>query len=418
MSQGSINKGCTWVIKMKPSKYADKLRGGTHKNGRNKRIPVFEDNVPVTISENTCVEHGGSCSPSMQQQIVQRSCGGDYITGLSALSFFQLCNTMQTTGKLKFSVIKDALQQQFPYNKNVTKHHIWNMILKVKSMLPSMANIQSFNDFQSLCNTSNIAPGLDNTPLSDDDVAVISREIWEEIMSNEPDEDAIVTFKEYMDLLKKSNKGFRYELFHDSNGKCTGCVWQTTTMRDNFERFGGFIALDAMKRELNSLLWPYMAISMYNELGMICLGCEAIVITERKEAYKGLINFVCDEKYSSHLHKDVSVLTADGAVTQNIVTHNFLLPNAHFMADQWHLFDSVLPKRFGDVHFQSIKDELRKMCNANSEEEHTMAFNAAMSHLQSRLNRTEKREDFGSGIGSKSYVITTLSSCTITIYVM
>lgn len=392
-SQGSINKGCTWVINMKSSKYSDSLRGGTHRNGKVKRVPVFEDNVPVTITKNSCLEHGGSCAPSTQQQIVQRSRAGDYIKGISALSFFQLCNTLQTTGKLKFSVIKDALQQQFPSNKNVTKNHVWNMRIKVKSMLPSMHTTQSFNDFQALCNTSNVKPGLDNTPLSDDDVAVIAKEVWEEIMCNDPNEDAIVTFKEYMDLLKKSNKGFLYELFHDTRGKCTGCVWQTSIMRDNFERFGGFIALDAMKREINSLLWPYMAITMYNELEMICLACEAIVITERKEAYKALINFVCDEKHSSRLHKDVSVLTADGAVNQNIVTHDFLLPNAHFMADQWHMFDSVLPKRFGDVHFQSIKDELRKMCNAKSEEEHTRTFNAAMSVLQSRLNRTEKPED-------------------------
>ena len=48
------------------------------------------------------------------------------------------------------------------------------------------------------------------------------------------------------------------------------------------------------------------------------------------------------------------MLAADGAVNQKIVREKFHLPNAHFMVDQWHLFDSVLPKRFGDVHFNSI----------------------------------------------------------------
>ena len=103
-------------------------------------------------------------------------------------------------------------------------------------------------------------------------------------MSNDPNEDEIITFKEHVKLLKMSNKGFRYQLFYDTTDKCTGCVWQTATMRDNFERHGGFVALDAMKRELNTLLWPCMATSMHNELNVICLACEAIVTSERKEA--------------------------------------------------------------------------------------------------------------------------------------
>ena len=191
-------------------------------------------------------------------------------------------------------------------------------------------------------------------------------------------------------------------MFYDTSGKPTGCVWQTAIMRDNFERFGGFVAIDAMKRELNTLLWPYMAITMYNELNMICLGCEAIVISERKEAYKALLNFICDEKYSSRLKPDVSVLAADGAVTQHIVRHDFQLINCHFMADQWHLFDSVLPNRFGDSVLSSIKDYLRKMCYSKSEEEHSTSFNAAMSILQNRPQRTGKPEEELVNLGMRS----------------
>ena len=73
-------------------------------------------------------------------------------------------------------------------------------------------------------------------------------------------------------------------------------------MRDNFERFGRFAAFDSMKGELNCLLWPHVAITLCNELEMICIGCEVIVISERKEACKALVNFVCDENHSSHSH--------------------------------------------------------------------------------------------------------------------
>ena len=108
---------------------------------------------------------------------------------------------------------------------------------------------------------------------------------------------------------------------------------------------------------------------------------------------EALTNFVCDEKHSSRLHNGTSVLTADGAVNQHIVAHEFQLLKNHFVADQWRLFDSFLPKRFGEVCFQSIKDDLRKTYNTNCEEEHVMPFEAAMSALHSRVNRTGKLED-------------------------
>ena len=34
----------------------------------------------------------------------------------------------------------------------------------------------------------------------------------------------------------------------------TGCIWQTTTMKDNCDRFEGFLSIDAMKCGINKLL--------------------------------------------------------------------------------------------------------------------------------------------------------------------
>ena len=229
--------------------------------------------------------------------------------------------------------------------------------------------------------------------MSNEDVAVVAKELWEDTTSNDPNEDAFITCEECLELLKQSNKGFRCQLLNDTTGKCTGCVWQTSTMRDNFERFGGFVVLGAMKRELNYLLWPHMEITMQDELNMIYLVCEAILMSERKEACKALISFVCDENHSARFYNDVSVLTADGAVNHHIFAYDFQLPNAHFMEDQWYLFDLVLPNRFGETHFHSIKDDLRKTCNTNSEEERAVSFDTAMNALHSRVNRTGKPED-------------------------
>ena len=56
-------------------------------------------------------------------------------------------------------------------------------------------------------------------------------------------------------------------------------------------------------------------------------------------------------------------LAFDSAVSRCIVDHEFQLQNVHF-------FESVIPKIFGEVSFQPIKEFLKKMCNSKSEEEH------------------------------------------------
>ena len=262
-----------------------------------------------------------------------------------------------------------------------------------------MHDVYSFIEFQALTNTSNLELGLDDSPISDDDVAEVAKQLWDEFMLSDNDEEdddddnSIIAFKEHMSLLSQSNHGFRCVFIHDPSGKCTGCIWQTATMRDNFETFGGFLAVDAMKRGTNDLIWPYMEITICNELNMICLGCEGVVTAERLEAYKAMVCFVLDSNFSSRSHKEIHVVAADGAVNQNIVRDVFKFPNAHFIADQWHIFDSVLPKRFGETHFDSVKSLLRNMCNAKSEDEHTTAFESAITMLQNNVHSSKPLDE-------------------------
>ena len=93
-----------------------------------------------------------------------------------------------------------------------------------------------------------------------------------------------------MRFLHDANEGFEYELLLDSSGTCTGCIWQTAIMRDNFDRFGEFVSIDAMKRGLNKLLWSCVFVIMYNEMEQVCVGCEGIIFSERDEAYTAMMN--------------------------------------------------------------------------------------------------------------------------------
>ena len=133
----------------------------------------------------------------------------------------------------------------------------------------------------------------DNLDCTEDEVCKVHVSTWRELMSsnNDSEFDVFSTLEEYMEMLKMKDKDFIYEILYDGYGEMTGCLWMTSTMRMNFELYGGYIAVDAMKRDLNTLLWPYMATSMWNELNQVCVGCEGILFSEREEAYKALLEF-------------------------------------------------------------------------------------------------------------------------------
>ena len=64
--------------------------------------------------------------------------------------------------------------------------------------------------------------------MTDNNIATAANDIWKEVMNNKTSE--IVTFIEFMDLLEKSNKGFKHTMLQDNNGNHTGCAWQTSIM--------------------------------------------------------------------------------------------------------------------------------------------------------------------------------------------
>ena len=96
----------------------------------------------------------------------------------------------------------------------MTSSKVFNMKRKLIDLIPIMKSFESYNGFEALCDTSNLDIGLDKTPLSDNNIATIAKELWQEIISKEPNEYSIVTFKEHIKLLKDSNVGFYYEIFH------------------------------------------------------------------------------------------------------------------------------------------------------------------------------------------------------------
>ena len=91
-----------------------------------------------------------------------------------------------------------------------------------------------------------------------------------------------------------------------------GVLWQTATMRRNFELYGDYyISLDMMKILLNKLLWLYTAVTIHDDTNHICIGLEVLVCGERFDMYLAQANFL--EKHSpGRPLQFVKIVSGDG----------------------------------------------------------------------------------------------------------
>ena len=155
--------------------------------------------------------------------------------------------------------------------------------------------------------------------MQSDEACQVAPEIWLDLLnSNEVDNvDSMLSFRECLSLLSTAAKGFSCRLSHNLNGKCTGAVSLAGSIRDNFERFGCYLCLDTCKRKTTALLWPCLVVSLNNELGRVCLACEAIMLREQIDACKFILDFLFDA-CTRRTRDEVLILLGDGFLRKKI----------------------------------------------------------------------------------------------------
>ena len=242
------------------------------------------------------------------------------------------------------------------------------------------------DQFKQVDNASTMLQGIENQPDIDDDEAyALATELWLETLNDydfKAGTQGYVSFSQYLELLKQGAKGFAYELAVDENGQIMGILWQTATMRDNIERFGKYQSIDMMPRGINILLWQYVSVAMYNELNQVCLGCEGIILWEKKKAYAFLVQFLAKNTPKLKL-EDVKVVSGDGFFNQAMI-EEFGYVNAKFIADWYHLFDSGLDKLFGKACKKLLDGHLPQLIKAESEAHFEHVLASAFTLLKSQ----------------------------------
>ena len=135
-----------------------------------------------------------------------------------------------------------------------------------------------------------------------------------------------------------------------------------------------------MKRAINTLLWPYTAVTMLDEMKIICVGCEGIVCGERQDMYGAQAAFL--EEYSPGLPlSKVLIVAGDGFFDQSVVD-SMGFTNATFIVDQWHLYDLGSKKKFGHTGYELLRDHLVRMIQSKSAEKFDEIYNLGRMLLE------------------------------------
>ena len=392
---GALKQNCTLRIILVPlvndSYHPDSMLAKPEHERKKSFRPNWDE--PVKIAEGTCTEHGGLCQPGRQNKISAASRGGAYVQQMPQNTLFSLCSTLETSGRLTSETIKNAMKNVWPKAKAITKHDIFNIRVKVmKLMKVYRGSNREYEQFKSVVNASDLLQGIDNEALDDDEAYELCQQLWLEVLDSATSnkQDSILNFIEYLELIKLRAQGFTYKLAEtdesgdtDHRKKLRGVIWMTATMRRNWELFGDYICLDMMKRGLNTLLWPYFAVTLYDETGGLCVACEGIVCGERIDMYKFVADFI-GESAPGRSKEDVMIVAGDGFFDQEMCNDTLGFTNAAYITDVWHLLDQGLCKLFGKSGYTLLKGNLDGMVKANSEAEFEGYLNDAKNVLRSQ----------------------------------
>ena len=281
---GELKANCTLHMTIKPlvkSRYErPKKQGETkakyeYKDEWSKPIELV-DNENAKVRFSTC--HGGQCRPGRQNRIATQQPSGNYLKKIPDQTMYSLLHMYeQNGGCISSSTIKNVIGPVWPKHKAMTKHDVFNIKAKIQKLLPVFKRTNGdFQTFQEQATSSELLSGIDDAPsLNDDEAYDMAASAWFEIRNSfgGNSEEAVFQFVDYLELIQARAKGFTFKLAEDTSGKKSkllGVLWMTATMRRNFELYGDYISLDMMKRGLNTLLWPYIGVAMYDNMRKLC----------------------------------------------------------------------------------------------------------------------------------------------------
>jgi hypothetical protein len=190
----------------------------------------------------------------------------------------------------------------------------------------------------------------------------------------------------YLSKLAATDPSFTYKIARSENGSLTGFIWQTRTMRRDFELFGDILFVDCLGRNLNTKGWPINTVAMLDGERKVCIPCEAITIGESVDAYAWIIKSAVEMTPKRKL-SDIKIIFGDGILARETLLTDLGIANScKLLLDHHHLISDEIgawPKEFGPSLWSQLKTDLYAMVYNYSEEE----YNSALSRVKEKVRQ-------------------------------
>ena len=281
--------------------------------------------------------HGKGCKPSGEQFKAAWTTGGHalrHVARAQNLKLHTIVQLLASEQRPSSRMLRGLLLEMLPNDFNISSKFLNNVKTKVKLKLMN-------GDFDLLLTDGTVSEGdvefilspNDNLPPEYLSVAQeVANETLKEALS---DPGSMCLVVQFLCRLHQEDPFFLFDIQRDANDTMVGICWQTGTMRFDWDTCASSIALDGMKRQLNNVCYPYISITALDGYGQIAVCAEAIVISERIEAYAWLLR--CCSTFSCKRKLDgIHAVFGDGLVTCNTLLTSLGIQGSCTLLDDIH----------------------------------------------------------------------------------
>jgi hypothetical protein len=290
------------------------------------------------------------------------------------------------------TLLRDMMRPLYPPTIAITAQDVWNMRLKVKKLLfEAESSTIDTSEGISHATAEYLLPREDNESVSLDELPAeflpVASELATEILKVALlcGNDAAV-IEAYLQKLHDADPSFTFRIAHASDGSVCGYVWQTATMRADWEDYGSVIFLDAMKRQLNSIYWPYIGPCILDGYRKVAVVCESICIAEKIMAYAWIMRMLASMGPRRQLSR-VSVIYGDGIFAGDSLLKILEIENTcKLCQDTYHLTSATngaWPKFFGTHHWPRFSEDFSALVYSYTEEEYMTKYERLKGRLAS-----------------------------------
>jgi hypothetical protein len=353
----------------------------------------------VRITEGSSYRHTKGCFPSQSQLIVDKKSSGSYQDMVKHDALKDIMAVLKPGRPVSCSLLREMMRPLYPSTYSTTAQDVWNMRLKVKKLLFT-AESSTIDTSQGISNATAeyLLPPRDGEVVSGDNEFVsldelpaeflpVASELATEILkvALRCGNDAAV-IEAYLQDLHDKDPSFTYRIARASDGSACGYVWQTSTMRADWEDYGNVIFLDAMKRQLNSIHWPYIGPCILDGYRKVAVVCESICIAEKIMAYAWIMRMLASMGPRRQLSR-VAVIFGDGIFAGDSLLKILEIENTcKLCQDTYHLTSATngaWPKFFGPHHWPRFSKDFGGLVYSYTDEVYMAKYELLKARLAS-----------------------------------